>query len=97
MYKGTDLLECIKIFSVEDDCLKYIAEIKWPDNSYRCQKCGHENYCNGKQNYSRRCTKCKYDESPTVGTMFERIGFDLFKGIPYPLRIKRKKKGEFEL
>ena len=24
--------------------------------------------------HNRRCTKCRYDESPTVGTMFEKLG-----------------------
>ena len=99
MYKDTDLLEFIKTFPAEDDCLKYIADLKWPDNSYQCKKCGHKNYCRGKQKYSRRCTKCKYDESPTSGTMFERLGFDILRAfhIIYAMSVRKKGISSYEI
>ena len=92
MFIGTDLLDFIKYFSDDDDCLKYIADIKWPDASFKCKKCGNTNFCKGKQNYSRRCTKCKFDESPTSGTKFERLGFDLLRAfhILYALSVRKK-------
>lgn len=99
MYKGTDLLDFIDTFSTQDDCLEYIEKIKWPNNSYKCKKCGNTNYCKGKQKYNRRCTKCKYDESPTVGTMFERIGFDILRAfhILYALSIRKKGISSYEI
>ncbi len=99
MYKDTDLLEFIKTFSTTDDCLKYIAMIKWPDKKYVCKKCGNINFCRGKQNYSRRCTRCKYDESPTSKTMFERIGFDLLRAfhILYALSVRKKGISSYEI
>lgn len=99
MYKGTDLLEFIKTFSKENDCLKYLAEIKWPNKEYSCKKCGHTNYCKGKQNYSRRCTRCKYDESPIAGTLFERIGFSLLRAfhIIYALSVRKKGISSYEI
>jgi len=99
MYKGTDLLEFIDTFSNQDDCLKYIAEIKWSKNSYKCKKCGGENYCKGKREYSRRCTKCKYDESVTAGTMFERIEFDILRAfhILYALSVRKKGISSYEI
>ncbi|MCP4179605.1 MAG: IS1595 family transposase [bacterium] len=99
MYKDTDLLEFIKTFSTSDDCLKYIATIKWPNNMYTCSKCGNTNFCKGKQNYSRRCTRCKYDESPTSKTMFERIGFDLLRAfhILYALSVRKKGISSYEI
>ncbi len=98
MYKGTDLIEFIKIFSNEDDCLKYIADIKW-SKPYRCKRCGNHNFCKGKRKHNRRCTKCKYDESPTAGTMFDRISFDLLRAfhILYALSIRKKGISSYEI
>lgn len=99
MFIGTDLLDFIKYFSNDDDCLKYIADIKWPDDSFKCKKCGNTNFCMGKQNYSRRCTKCKFDESPTSGTKFERLGFDLLRAfhILYALSVRKKGISSYEI
>ena len=99
MYRGTDLLNFIDTFSTQDDCLKYIAEIKWPNNIYKCKKCGHNNFCKGKRKYNRRCTKCKYDESPTTGTKFERISFEILRAfhILYALSIRKKGISSYEI
>ena len=53
----------------EDRCLEFIAEEKWRDG-FVCRKCGHVNYCSGKKPYSRRCTRCKHEESATAHTIF---------------------------
>ena len=53
----------------EERCLAYIAEEKWKEG-YVCRKCGHDNYCKGKKPYSRRCTRCKHEESATAHTIF---------------------------
>jgi hypothetical protein len=70
----------IKDFSVdtvsEEDCLKFIAEKKW-GTEFCCKKCGHTNYCKGKTPYSRRCTRCKHDESATANTIFHRCHIPL--------------------
>jgi hypothetical protein len=58
-------------FSEEDQCLEFLAEQKWADG-YTCRKCGHTNYCKGKTHYSRRCTRCKNEESATAHTIFHR-------------------------
>ena len=92
IFRGTDLLDFIKFFPDDDSCIQYIARIKWPSDKFVCKKCGHSNYCKGKQLYSRRCTKCKYDESPTSGTMFNKIGFELLRAfhILYAMSIRKK-------
>jgi len=99
MFIGTDLLEFIKIFPDEDACLKYLADIKWSTNEFCCKKCQNTNYCKGKQNYSRRCTKCKYDESPTSGTMFDRLGFELIRAfhILYAMSVRKKGISSYEI
>ena len=58
-------------FTSTNDCLKFIAEKKWA-NGFVCMKCSHTNYCKGKTPYSRRCTRCKYEESATANTIFHR-------------------------
>ena len=65
-------------FSTEEACLLYLANQKWK-LGFICKKCGHTNYCKGKIIHSRRCTTCKHDESPKVGTMFEGCRFSLPK------------------
>lgn len=99
MFEGTDLLEFIKYFPSDDACLKYISEIKWPNGEFKCKKCGHLNFCKGKQQYSRRCTKCKYDESPTSGTKFEKLGFSLLRAfhILYALSVRKKGISSYEI
>ena len=56
-------------FNDEDKCLAFLAEQKW-EKGYKCRNCGHTHYCKGKTPYSRRCTKCKKDESATANTIF---------------------------
>lgn len=58
-------------FSDEEKCLEFIAKEKWKDG-FTCRKCGHTNYCQGKTLFSRRCTRCKSEESATAHTMFHR-------------------------
>ena len=65
-------------FVSEEQCLRFLAEKKWGD-TYVCKKCGNTNYCKGKHPYSRRCTRCKHDESAKVGTLFEGCRFPLEK------------------
>jgi hypothetical protein len=63
-------------FSDENKCLQYLADLKWKDG-FVCRKCGHVNYCKGKTPFSRRCTKCKHDESATSHTVFHKCKIPL--------------------
>lgn len=67
LFKNIDKETFKKMFSDEDKCLEFLANKKWEDG-YTCKKCGNKNFCKGKTPYSRRCTKCKYDESATAHT-----------------------------
>jgi hypothetical protein len=70
-FKHLDLTELAGFFEKEEDCLKFLAEKKW-ESGFVCSKCGNTNYCKGKTAYSRRCTRCKTDESATAHTIFHR-------------------------
>lgn len=65
-------------FETQAECLEFLAEQKWK-LGFTCKKCGHTNFCEGKTPHSRRCTKCKHDESAKVGTLFEGCRFPLPK------------------
>ncbi len=64
-----------------EDCektLKFIADVKWEDG-FVCRKCGHTKFCIGKTPSSRRCTRCKTEESATAHTLFHNIKFPINK------------------
>ncbi|MCX6248083.1 MAG: transposase [Bacteroidetes bacterium] len=61
----------IEKFQTDEACLEFISSQKWADG-YTCRKCGHTNFCKGKSPYSRRCTRCKHEESATANTLFHR-------------------------
>jgi len=56
-------------YPTEEDCLALLSAKKWHDG-FECRKCGNTNYCKGKKPFSRRCTKCKTEESVTSNTLF---------------------------
>lgn len=76
IFKNFTILEFEQHFNAEDKCLAYLAEEKWKDG-FVCRKCGNENYCKGKKPYSRRCTRCKTEESATANTIYHKCKFPL--------------------
>ena len=75
-FKNIKKIEFSEIFHNEESCLKFLANEKW-EKEFVCRKCGHTNYCKGKKPYSRRCTKCKAEESATAHTVFHRCRIPL--------------------
>ena len=62
----------------KDICGAYeeIARYKW-DNNFACRKCENTKYFEGKTPFSRRCSKCKTDESATAATVFDKLRIPL--------------------
>ncbi|MCJ8210447.1 chromosome partitioning protein ParA [Mucilaginibacter sp. RS28] len=54
----------------QEACYKFLSDLKWK-NGYKCTRCEHTTYCTGRVAYSRRCTKCSYEESPMHNTIFQ--------------------------
>ena len=79
------------IFSNDEKCLEFLSKVKWGKN-YTCKKCGHTNYCKGRKPFSRRCTKCKHDESATAHTVFHNIKFPISKAFYIAYQICEEKK-----
>jgi len=67
-----------ELFSDSAKVFKFVADMKWKDG-FVCRKCGHTNFCEGKSPSSRRCTRCKSEESATVHTIFHNLKFPLNK------------------
>ena len=67
-----------ELFESDEKCYEFLAELKW-SNGFVCRKCGNENYCSGKTAFSRRCTRCKTEESPASGTIFHNCKFPISK------------------
>ena len=67
-----------ELFSSEDKCYEFLADLKW-SKGFTCRKCGNSNYCTGKTPHSRRCTKCKTEESSAAGTIFHNRKFPISK------------------
>jgi hypothetical protein len=66
------------LFSSDDECCRFLAEVKW-EKGFICRKCGNTNYCPGKTPHSRRCTKCKKEESAAADTIFHNCKFPVHK------------------
>jgi len=103
-FAGVNSITFHQRFKTEDDCLEYLSLLKW-EQGYNCKRCGNHTYCSGKRLFNRRCTKCRYDESPTAGTIFDKVKFSILKAFHIVFKIATKKKGmssselshEFEL
>jgi len=67
-----------ELFKDSEKVLKFIASVKWKDG-FRCRNCGHTNFCEGKTPSSRRCTRCKKEESAAANTIFHNIKFPINK------------------
>ena len=71
MFGVLDVARFTEQFSDEDQCLAFLASKKWAEG-FVCRTCGHTNFCRGKTPHSRRCTRCKHEESATAHTIFHR-------------------------
>lgn len=78
--KFSDFETFSKIYPDKDAILKYVAGLKW-SKGYSCIRCYNETFLVGQTPYGRRCTKCGYDESATVNTIFHNSKILLNKAL----------------
>lgn len=91
-FKSLTIFEFQSKFTNDDDCLKYLANIKW-NRGFKCKKCSHSNYCKGNGKYTRQCTRCNYNESPTCDTLFHKTKFSMLKAFYIVYNVSTNKKG----
>jgi hypothetical protein len=103
-YIGVNSITFNKRFKDDNDCYEYLSLVKW-EAGFVCRKCNNDKYYKGEKPFSRRCLKCKFEESPKVNTKFENLKFSYFLAFHNLFIIGTKKKGmsslelssEFEL
>lgn len=91
-FKSLSLFDFRDKFPDTESCMSHLAELKW-GNGYKCPKCGHDRSCNGMSPHSRQCSRCRYTESPTAGTLFHKVKFDLLKAFYIVYFVSTNKKG----
>ncbi|NME68290.1 transposase, partial [Flammeovirga aprica] len=91
-FEGFDDRTFYSTFQKEEDCLEYLSTLKWSDH-YKCRKCEHTKYMKGKKLHSRRCQKCKYDESVTAHTLFHKLKFSILTAFEFIFKVSCDKKG----
>lgn len=92
MFSGLSLSQFRDRFRSEEDCLKYLIELKW-GNGYECPKCGCNSHYKGREWHYKRCKQCCYNESATAGTMFHKCKLGLIKAFEIAFRLSLRKKG----
>lgn len=76
--KEVDFEEFSSMYPDDESCLRFIATIKW-QNGFWCKRCNHNNYSEGRSIYSRRCSRCGYDESVTAYTLLQNTRLPINK------------------
>lgn len=92
-FHGVNAIEFHKCFQNDEACYEYLSIAKWDGDSFSCKKCGYDKYCQGKKPFSRRCLRCKYDESPTAGTALDKVKFPLHLAFHILFKVSVRKKG----
>lgn len=78
MSADVDFEEFSKIYPDKESCNLFLSDLKWKDG-YSCRKCKSTHYYNGHIPYSRRCSKCGYEESVTTYTVFQNTRIPINK------------------
>lgn len=76
--KKLDFEEFKRIFPDKLACYRYLERIKW-EKGFKCRKCENDKFFDGLKKFSRRCTRCGYNESITAYTIFHGIKFPIEK------------------
>lgn len=68
--------EFLSCYPDEESCILLLTELKW-GKGFQCRKCGHQHYCDGNYRGSRRCTRCKTEETLKAHTIFQNCKLSL--------------------
>jgi transposase-like protein len=78
MAKPKTLQEAIKYFSNEENCIRVVAEMRWP-NGVACPACSHRQHYWLESQKRWKCKECWKQFSVKVGTIFEDSPISLDK------------------
>jgi transposase-like protein len=86
------LIEAIRYFSDQDVCVKFVAQLRWP-NGPECPRCGSGEYSFLATRRVWKCKACKKQYSVKVGTIFEDSAISLDKWLAAMWLIANSKNG----
>ncbi len=78
MSADVDFEEFSKIYPDNETCFKFLSDLKW-EKGYSCRKCSNIHYGHGHLPYSRRCSKCGYEESVIAYTILQNTRIPINK------------------
>jgi hypothetical protein len=78
MLTEVDFEEFSRIYPDRETCFKFLSDLKW-EHSYACRKCSNTHYGSGHLPYSRRCSKCGYEESVIAYTILQNTRIPINK------------------
>ncbi|WP_231582637.1 7TM diverse intracellular signaling domain-containing protein [Pedobacter sp. BMA] len=78
MNTDVDFEEFSRIYPDKESCYEFLSQLKW-SKGYHCRKCNNDHFFNGHILYSRRCSKCSYEESVTTYTIFHNTRIPINK------------------
>ncbi len=70
--------EFLTLYADELACYRFLEKAK-EQVGFQCVKCGNVKYSPGAQKFSKRCTRCGYNESITANTIFHGVKFPITK------------------
>jgi two-component system, sensor histidine kinase LadS len=79
--KNINFVDFQKTFDSDQKIYRFIAELKWQNDTFKCKKCASETCQEGSQFLSKKCTVCRYEESVTANTLFHGIKFPIVKAL----------------
>jgi len=78
MEKTMDYEEFKTLYTDTLACYRFLETLKWEKGFY-CRKCYNDRFFEGAQKFSKRCTRCGYNESITAYTIFHNVKFPVEK------------------
>jgi hypothetical protein len=78
MSADVDYEEFSRIYPDKESCNLFLADLKWK-HGYACRKCKNTQFYPGHVQYSRRCSKCGYEESVTSYSIFHNTRIPINK------------------
>jgi hypothetical protein len=51
-FESVNSIKFNRYFQDEEDCYRYLSEIKWSSGDYHCKRCGNIKYGKGKKPFS---------------------------------------------
>ncbi len=76
--KAMDYDEFRTLYPDTLSCYRFLEALKW-EKGYACRKCRNEKFAEGSTKFSRRCSRCGYNESITAYTIFHSLKFPIEK------------------